>query len=221
MKIHVVGANDAFSGYNTSLLYQTDVGLGVLLDCGFTVFPELQRNKLIPLIDIVLISHLHGDHTGSLSTLVLYSKYKLGKQLIIGGVDCTNLLRIMGISNTSWRPLKQSDGVKLETFETPHVPNEELNTSMLVDGKLFYSGDTNNSLLNTDFAKRAEVIFHETTFIKNPTHTNIDELNNAPYNIKNKTWLMHVPQRELRAVRIFAQNNGFAGVCVRGQTIQR
>ncbi len=221
MKIHVLGANGAFDGYNTSLFVKNNEGVGVLLDCGFTVFPELHRQGLLPHVDAVLISHLHGDHTGSLSTLILYAKYKLGKRLMIGGADCQTLLRLQGISDSSWQKILPNSHIQYQTMETEHISGEEPNNCLFLENKILYSGDTSQSLLQTEYAKKAEIIFHEATVKPNMAHTNITVLNDAPYNIKNKTWLVHIPVNEYETAREYVKNNGFAGICKRGQIIQR
>jgi ribonuclease BN (tRNA processing enzyme) len=47
----------------------------VLLDCWSTVYAALKRNNLIETIDYVLLTHLHGDHMGSLFQLLCKRKW--------------------------------------------------------------------------------------------------------------------------------------------------
>ncbi len=64
MKCTFIGVGDAFDEHktNTSVLVESG-NLAVLLDCGFTVPSSLFRTTpLAADIDLVLISHFHGDH---------------------------------------------------------------------------------------------------------------------------------------------------------------
>ena len=45
MKIKIIGSDSAFEGSNVSLFFNDTQGRGILVDCGFTVFPELTKNN--------------------------------------------------------------------------------------------------------------------------------------------------------------------------------
>lgn len=66
-----------------------------LIDCGATVFHEIQKKKLLDGINhvYVLLTHLHADHAGSLGTLIHYCKYSLDIDINIIYPD-DNLLRL-------------------------------------------------------------------------------------------------------------------------------
>lgn len=74
-EINFLGTGGAFnlSEKNSSAIIKTAAGT-ILIDCGSTVYSELQTKKLIESIDYVFITHCHEDHIGSLSTLI-YHKY--------------------------------------------------------------------------------------------------------------------------------------------------
>ena len=57
--------------------YIKDNNTLLLIDCGETVFKEIQRRNLLEGVsDInILITHLHSDHVGSLSSLLMYCYY--------------------------------------------------------------------------------------------------------------------------------------------------
>jgi phosphoribosyl 1,2-cyclic phosphodiesterase len=73
MNIQFLGVGGAFDypfGNASALLdFQ---GKRILIDCGHAVFPTLARLELLDTIDYILITHLHDDHVGSLSTLLYY-----------------------------------------------------------------------------------------------------------------------------------------------------
>ena len=75
VEINFLGTGGAFnlSEKNSSAIIKTAGGT-ILIDCGSTVYAELQAKKLIESIDYIFITHCHEDHIGSLSTLI-YHKY--------------------------------------------------------------------------------------------------------------------------------------------------
>lgn len=74
-----IGRGSAFNTKegNTSAYYKNN-GNMLLIDCGESIFNKIIENKILDDVkDIsVLITHLHSDHIGSLSTLIYYCKYK-------------------------------------------------------------------------------------------------------------------------------------------------
>jgi DNA-binding transcriptional MerR regulator len=75
VEVIFLGTGGAFdlAEKNSSVIIRTSIGT-ILIDCGSTVYPELQARKLVEEIDYIFITHCHEDHIGSLSTLV-YHKY--------------------------------------------------------------------------------------------------------------------------------------------------
>ncbi len=90
MRVTVLGAGDAFSsgGRRQSGYLIEAPGQGVLLDCGTTTLLGLKALGIpAERIDLVAISHLHGDHFGGLSFLFLeytYENPRTKPLLIIG-----------------------------------------------------------------------------------------------------------------------------------------
>ena len=74
MRITIVGCGDAFGSggrYNTASLVEIsdpDAGDRVcLLDCGATTMTALNAMGIDPdRIDLIMLTHLHGDHIGGL-----------------------------------------------------------------------------------------------------------------------------------------------------------
>jgi ribonuclease BN (tRNA processing enzyme) len=78
MEIKFIGTGGAFDmDYGNSAAIVHCNGKNILVDCGHTVFPKLLKLNLIKDIDYILITHLHDDHVGSLSTLIFYCYFYL------------------------------------------------------------------------------------------------------------------------------------------------
>lgn len=58
-----------------SAAWVTHQGQQLLLDCGHTVYPRLRTLGLADRMDAILVTHLHDDHVGSLSTLIFHQKH--------------------------------------------------------------------------------------------------------------------------------------------------
>lgn len=75
IRLQFLGIGAAFAPAlgNTSACFQRD-GTLYLLDCGSTVFGALLERKALQNAKriVVLITHLHADHVGSLGTLISY-----------------------------------------------------------------------------------------------------------------------------------------------------
>src|SRR3974390_2081080 len=74
MRLRFVGCGDAFGSggrYNTCF-HITGEKANFLIDCGASSLPALKRNGISgEEIDLVLITHFHGDHFGGLPFLML------------------------------------------------------------------------------------------------------------------------------------------------------
>ena len=83
MDLQFLGIGAAFNPAfgNTSACFQKD-GTLYLLDCGSTVFGALLERKAMQGAKriVVLITHLHADHVGSLGTLISYCNFKVNRK---------------------------------------------------------------------------------------------------------------------------------------------
>jgi ribonuclease BN (tRNA processing enzyme) len=87
--VQIVGAGDAFGNggrFQACVSVRAPEG-HVLLDCGATSLVALKRLNLDPtLIDVVLVTHLHGDHFGGLPFLILDGQFsRRTRPLIVAG----------------------------------------------------------------------------------------------------------------------------------------
>jgi ribonuclease BN (tRNA processing enzyme) len=71
------GAFDFTSGNSSAVVRHCDKNF--LIDCGNSVFSRLASLGMVSEIDGIFITHLHDDHVGSLTTLLFYRRFVLGK----------------------------------------------------------------------------------------------------------------------------------------------
>ncbi|WP_118195995.1 MBL fold metallo-hydrolase [Albibacterium indicum] len=74
ISLTVIGSGDAFNsgGRRQTCFHVTTKSLNFLIDCGVNTLQGLKSNKLsVNDIDLIFISHLHGDHFGGLPFLLL------------------------------------------------------------------------------------------------------------------------------------------------------
>jgi len=78
MQLRFVGCGDAFGSggrYNTCF-HVTGEAINFLIDCGASSLPALKRNGINrENIDLVLVTHFHGDHFGGLPFLLLDAQF--------------------------------------------------------------------------------------------------------------------------------------------------
>jgi ribonuclease BN (tRNA processing enzyme) len=186
MRLTVVGCGDAFGsgGRANTCFWIESGGTTVALDFGATSLVALKRLGLDPgRIDLVLLSHLHGDHFGGLPFLLLEGQFdgRRTRPLTIVGPPGTGerLKAAMevffpGSSTTMWRyPLEVVDlpcrtpyrfaQLEVETHEVAH-PSGAPSTGVRVgDGSrlLAYSGDTMWTEALFDIAKGADLFITE------------------------------------------------------------
>ena len=91
MRLHFVGCGDAFGSggrYNTCF-HVAGEKVNFLIDCGASSLPALKRNSISrDEIDLVLITHFHGDHFGGLPFLLLDAQFtRRTRPLVIAGPE--------------------------------------------------------------------------------------------------------------------------------------
>jgi ribonuclease BN (tRNA processing enzyme) len=90
LKVQFLGSGDAFGsgGRLQTCIYVDGDTVRFLLDCGATSLSGMKRWKVNPsLIDVILLTHLHGDHFGGLPFFVLDAQLISGrtKPLVVAG----------------------------------------------------------------------------------------------------------------------------------------
>ena len=186
-RVRVLGCGDAFgSGGRFQSAFLLEIGQNrVLMECGATTLVALQQARIDPgEIDLVLISHLHGDHFGGLPFLLLdqHFRAKRTRPLTIAGPPgiCHRQKRLLALSFAGAEALRLSFTLSIEEIEADRPPRRlgpvevrgvevvhpsgapSLGLSVQADGRrLAYSGDTEWTEALIVLAKNADLFICE------------------------------------------------------------
>src|SRR5712664_2780055 len=91
MQLQFVGCGDALGscGRFNTCFHVTGERVNFLIDCGASSLPALKRLDIAPdAIDLILITHFHGDHFAGLPFLLLDAQFtRRTRPLVIAGPD--------------------------------------------------------------------------------------------------------------------------------------
>jgi ribonuclease BN (tRNA processing enzyme) len=88
VRVHFLGSGNAFSdgGRANAAIHVTAPGVSLLLDCGGSAMPAIKKHVDPATIDAVAVTHLHGDHFGGITFLVIEQHFAgRKKRLVVGG----------------------------------------------------------------------------------------------------------------------------------------
>jgi len=89
MRVRFVGCGDAFGsgGRSNTCFHLTGAQTNLLIDCGASSLPAMKRLGVAPDdIDLILITHFHGDHFAGLPFLLLDAQFsRRSRPLVIAG----------------------------------------------------------------------------------------------------------------------------------------
>jgi ribonuclease BN (tRNA processing enzyme) len=89
MQLQFIGCGDAFGsgGRQNTCFHFTGERVNILIDCGASSLPALKRLGIArENIDLILITHFHGDHFGGLPFLLLDAQFtRRTRPLVIAG----------------------------------------------------------------------------------------------------------------------------------------
>jgi ribonuclease BN (tRNA processing enzyme) len=83
MKVQFAGSGDAFGsgGRLQTCIYIEAASVRFLIDCGATALSGLKRLGIDPAaIDVIVLSHLHGDHFGGVPFFILDGQFRRGSR---------------------------------------------------------------------------------------------------------------------------------------------
>lgn len=181
-----------------------------LLDCGENVFGEIwEMEELRKCKHIyVLITHLHGDHVGSLGTLISYCYCVLQRKITIIHPVSTivKLLDLMGIEReyydySHWMPVKDC-GLSVASIEVRHTACMKCFGYILKSEQesIYYSGDASEipeEILEEFFQRKIQYIYQDTASYskENSSHCHIRYLDeNIPFEYRKYIYCMHLDE---------------------------
>lgn len=186
IRIQFVGTGGAFDvAQGNSAAWIEFKGKNILLDCGYSVYPRLREKGIVSRVDYLLLTHLHDDHAGSLSTLIFHNTHVENKRsaILYPTADFgDHLYQYLTFSqqkpenHSDFLPLWQFPGRGISFIETTnmHVPGMQTFAYIFEDEEeiLIYSGDMGNptliaKYLNENPSTKKIRIFHEMTFYPN------------------------------------------------------
>jgi ribonuclease BN (tRNA processing enzyme) len=127
MQLRFVGCGDAFGsgGRGNTCFHVTGATVNFLIDCGASSLPALKRLDIArDAIDLVLITHFHGDHFAGLPFLLLDAQFsRRSRPLVIAGPEgiqmrLTQVMEALFENSSRTRPKFDLSVVALNPEET-------------------------------------------------------------------------------------------------------
>jgi ribonuclease BN (tRNA processing enzyme) len=191
VKVTVLGTGDAFSShgrFNAGYLIEAG-GYRILMEAGPTIMAALKRAEISPAdIDLILISHMHGDHFAGLPFLFLDYTYESRRRtrLTVAGPRhlegrSLTLVRTMFPGTAAIELARKSRWVVIEPGEkhrfgpariaairTPHMKRyKSLAFRIEIGGRtIVFSGDTGWTEDLVPFAAGADLFLCECTYFE-------------------------------------------------------
>lgn len=206
LELKFLGRGSAFNPAcgNTNAYFEIGGDL-FFLDFGESAFSKAvkhlrleSRNRIV-----VLLTHLHADHAGSLASLISYSYCVLGKQvLLVHPVDTVvEMLRLQGIAASfyEYRPALPEDyPVRAEALEVDHAPDMRCFGYFLYDQehRIFYSGDTSRlheRVREALLAGELDRVYHDVASHESASHCYVQRILDAvPKPLLGRIHAMHL-----------------------------
>lgn len=188
MNIRFLGTGGAFdSSLGNSAAWIEFNGSNILLDCGHSVYGKLRACNLADKVDYILLTHLHDDHVGSLSTMILHHKHVMKPsrkaRILYPDTHHGNLMKERLTDYLSYSLMQPDDYVEflpLTTVEgiteidtTGHHVSDMVSFGFMFEDDIeraIYSGDMGTPRLVYDMLEdipkdgKKLTIFHEVAF---------------------------------------------------------
>lgn len=169
----------------TSFIIESENNRRILIDAGEGTYKSLRQCGYdINDIDLMVLTHRHGDHVLGVPTLVLMAVHKYGKNIEIMSTkdvikSIEKLLEITGINyllnRVKFIEVKSDDIIHYHQFAISFlnalhtIPS--ISIKVEVSGKcIVYSGDTKYNPKLIEFARNCNVLIHEVSDYTNSAH---------------------------------------------------
>ena len=202
--LNFLGIGGAFAPElkNCAAFYKDKNNL-VLIDCGENIYEEIVKYNLLKDVNnlVIIITHFHTDHVGSLGTLLFYcDKLKiLDVSIIYPNIESlNNLLVLFGVQKCSYKIFSPSEfkTFNIKEFKQEHSFMEAYGYLIQLKSKnIYYSGDTKkipNEIIDMFFQDKIDYFYEDIRKDINDYHISILELNEIiPFNKRGKIYCMH------------------------------
>jgi len=201
MLLTFLGRDSGFGEKNNSAYYESNKKL-TLIDCGYTVFNIAKSTFDFNKYDDIeiIITHLHNDHAGSLSQLILYLWFIYHKKTTVIS-KCKHIkkyLDITGVPKSAYDLKKENPNIHF--IKTKHSPTiDSYGFILTIDDKIIlYTGDTSTlEPFNKFYSKINELYVDVST--TGDIHLKIDNILPELKKLKSLNidiYLMHMDNKE-------------------------
>ena len=193
-----LGRDSGFGEKNNSAYIEFEDEL-ILIDCGFTVFEQV-KNKfdLSQYKEIkIIVTHLHNDHAGSLSQLILYSYFVKNKKITVLS-KCEKIKEYLDITGTPEDAYELKNDIEfIKTEHTKYL--DAYGFCLNVNGrKIVYTGDTNTIAPFMPYIENCDELYIDVSRFGG-AHIKINDILDTLKNIKQKgteIFLIHLDDKE-------------------------
>lgn len=202
MELKFLGRDSGFGEKNNSAYYEADKKL-TIIDCGYTVFNIIKEKFDLNNYDTieVIITHLHNDHAGSLSQLILYTWFVFHKKVTVIS-NCKHIdeyLKITGAPQEAYELKTSTENVKF--IKTEHVKDLDCYGFMLTfdNDNIIYTGDTATLKPFEAYFPKISAIYIDVSS-SGGVHLNINDILPELKKLKAQNiniYLMHMDNKEL------------------------
>lgn len=202
MELKFLGRDSGFGSKNNSAYYETEKKL-LIIDCGYTVFNIIKEKFDLKKYDSIeiIITHLHNDHAGSLSQLILYAWFVFHKKITVIS-KCKYIkkyLEITGAPSVAYE-IKQSTQ-NISFIKTKHVKDLDCYGFVLTleDESIIYTGDTSTLKPFEPYFNVMTSLYVDVSASNGGVHLYINDILPKLEELKSQNksiYLMHIDSKE-------------------------